>query len=1407
MKKTILSLFVIVLTMIVSMSFAQNPEIGAKIAVGNATCAPGQKADFPLTLKDSVDTVSAAILVVGLPGFAEIVQVIPGPSAPPDTKIEVVPITNTSAGKAYKIYAISDKAPFIANGDYAIVTIAVNQNAIAGEYPLAGISASIKKPGNVSPIQIPAEPGKLVVEGSIEPTPTQNPEEPTPTPAEPTPMPNGKINGIVTECTDLTVIIPIPNAEISAMKITENGEPAVPSVSFTTTTNEKGEFAIENMPQGIYIISAKKEGYEAQNKKAYVPAGVPVFVNICLPPIVEPSPTPTGTPEQKFGSLDGHVIACSSTDIVTPLKGVKVYAKTANIALTAGNVPTFTVYTDEAGYYNFKEIPAQSYIVYFYKQGYATNEQKIDVFQNENAVLDVCLTPVNVPTPTPTQIPSQFGALKGMVTDCAAESNAPGIAKVKVVAVYQPIIAEEKQSTTLQFITYTCLNGTYCFEKLPIGTYIVYFVKEGYGDAKIDTIVEPGATKIADICLNAEVPPEPTQTPEPTPVGVGGIHGFAVLPSSDSDTSATPVVDAVITLLRPIATNWNKFSIVADTKTDEKGEFLFENIEAGSYFIKAEKDGLHPSQKKIVVKPNVIKEIILAMHPIPEPTPTQPAPENGSLSGFVGAVASDNEVAPIEAANVYVYPPKWTQDKTLEPIASALTDAEGKYSIPSLTPGPILIVVEAINYEKQVRPSYIKPGAEKYEKFVLKPIAPPPVESYGDLSGIVFNVIPGTNPDDPVTTTILEGAKVEVYKPHNIFPKPPNPEEVVYTDAEGKFLVEGLEIGKYIVKISKETFKSEIRYIMINADQITFIPVALYTAPAPTPTPVEPEKGNIAGRVMESNADGATTQSIAQAMIVCVKNASEAESSSSTTSDGKPLPNIPGIPVKVTYSDSEGYYKLENIPVGEYTIICMAHKYMPYTNKATVIANETIDNPINLVRIQPSDNPGTLKGKVVTAIFDETSTHTKPTFEPVPGTTVTAYLITGEFNDQEPLTPAASAITDDAGTFVFESLQPGRYYVTGEKDGFEKSARMVLIKSDKETKVCLILKPANIEIPEGAEMDIADDDFGSDAEGWNFGTINQGNFAPVGEYSNNMLNITTKTNQGSFGFWQSPTGIINTIPGMIYKITVEVSSNLPDKSKAPIIRLRCNSNDLTQSDEFVITSVGEGALSPSADGIKYTFLFNPRDAGFTYPTADNDSFFSFDVINIDENDEANAVVSIKSIMVDSFLADSLKNKTVVAEHTFASGSEGWVTSGFGGLTAPVFEAKNGALTMTSANNVNTFGNWVGAEDISIEEGKLYEIVFRLSSNQIEGATVPVVRCRLSTYDQQEAIVKTITSVGDGDNSPTVIGKDYSLILKAQPTSTNFGIYLAVDMMNFSADDAADAVIYIENVAINSYDLP
>ena len=226
------------------------------------------------------------------------------------------------------------------------------------------------------------------------------------------------------------------------------------NTSFSTTTDNNGEYQITDVPVGVYSVKASKSGYES-----YTENNVQINKNQTTTLDFEISETGGGV-----GSIDGFV-----ADVInqTVIEGAYIVIEGTS----------FATYSSSEGIYFFENVPAGNYNITCTKNGYESQTINAEVIADDEISVDFLLLPEGS---------SNYGSISGIVT------NTDGEPIVNVV-----VQVEGYYNSSLTFE-----DGSYEIFAIPEGTYSLSFTKPGY-EAHIEenVVVTNGGTTTVDVQL------------------------------------------------------------------------------------------------------------------------------------------------------------------------------------------------------------------------------------------------------------------------------------------------------------------------------------------------------------------------------------------------------------------------------------------------------------------------------------------------------------------------------------------------------------------------------------------------------------------------------------------------------------------------------------------------------------------------------------------------------------------------------------------------------------------------------------------------------------------------------------------------------------------------------------------
>lgn len=294
---------------------------------------------------------------------------------------------------------------------------------------------------------------------------------------------------------------------------------------------------------------------------------------------------------------------------------------------------------------------------------------------------------------------------------------------------------------------------------------------------------------MAAVSLAATLAPSATaQNPAPVPPGV--LEGLVVVPSNTPTTPPTPVAEATVEVFPAVAPVPNP-PPVRRGLTDAHGRFRFEGLAAGSYIVRAFKEGVGAGHAMAQLTPMAGARVVITLMP---PPPPPPGPPPGVLEGMV--VLGSNTPTPIPPtpvadAIVRVFPAV-SPVPNPDPIRVGRSDENGRFRFENLRPGTYIVTAhkEGVGHGRTQATLTERHGAR-----VVVVIIPPPPPA-GVLQGVVFAATPaGPQP--------VPGATVLVFEIPATTPNPTPIREGI-TGKNGTFEFDEMKPGRYRVLAFKE---------------------------------------------------------------------------------------------------------------------------------------------------------------------------------------------------------------------------------------------------------------------------------------------------------------------------------------------------------------------------------------------------------------------------------------------------------------------------------------------------------------------------------------------------------------------------------------------------------------------------
>jgi len=240
--------------------------------------------------------------------------------------------------------------------------------------------------------------------------------------------------------------------------------------------------------------------------------------------------------------------------------------------------------------------------------------------------------------------------------------------------------------------------------------------------------------------------------------------------------------------------------------------------------------------------------------------------------------------------------------------------------------------------------------------------------SVGDIvlreAGQISGLVTSAETREPVAGALVTVTEIVL---DNTADQMPHPVRIDHTDATGSYTVSGLPVGDYLVSISADGFETASLKLSVTAGHTTTGDVAL--------TPGKPtEKGSMEGTVYLATPDG--QQIPLEGVLVRLARPEDPfpmrpMPAEALDANGSPVSIYPGARSMMpfdeiyTFTDKEGKYRLEGVPIGDYIAVAVRPGLEPDHKKVTITANEVTKLDFTLTLREPE--VGIIEGTVVNA--------------------------------------------------------------------------------------------------------------------------------------------------------------------------------------------------------------------------------------------------------------------------------------------------------------------------------------------------------------------------------------------------------------------------------------------------------
>jgi len=352
--------------------------------------------------------------------------------------------------------------------------------------------------------------------------------------------------------------------------------------------------------------------------------------------------------------------------------------------------------------------------------------------------------------------------------------------------------------------------------------------------------------------------------------------------------------------------------------------------------------------------------------------------------------------------------------------------------------------------------------------------------------------------------------------------------------------------------------------------------------------------------------------------------------------------------------------------------------------------------------------------------------------------------------------------------------------------------------------------PTPTPVPSPTPFIVIEYDFSDGDEGWTPSSIPESFTAPDFGWIQGALFITSR-DHNTVGFWDSPPEGIPVEENYLYRARYFISSNVPDRTLVPHIRLRSLSANIQRGDLLEISSNGDGRYSPNQDPRPYDLYFTPPLIS-SLNREKRTVRLSLDLVNLDTNDAPAGTVFLHKVRLERIDPKKLIFVSPMRSWNFEGPrSGGWVWNDIvEEFTPPLHYEKDGCLIMTGRDD-RTFGFWSAPEgSLTVRSRVLYRASWFITTDVQDASRVPGLRLRYNTRDFQSGASMEIYSNGAGSNSPTPTGSVYRHYYVPPPYPEPAGqnsLLLSFDMKSMDMHDDVSGSLKLNKVSIDLFEIP
>ncbi|MFS0766942.1 carboxypeptidase regulatory-like domain-containing protein [Peribacillus phoenicis] len=866
---------------------------------------------------------------------------------------------------------------------------------------------------------------------------------------------SGTIAGTITDPQEN----PITGNNLQLQVLNQNGQ-----LIKTVLANSDGTFIINGLAPGNYQVTVTAPNFATGSFSSTVISEQTTSLN----PVLLPNPATVN-------------VTVTSQDTGLPLAGAVVTAALPNGSVTGVGV------TDVNGFVSIENLPAQSLNLSVSADNFSSFSQAINLvpgqtintsvsLESQIGTLSGTIFDANTQRPIAGATVEVFDFTRGLITTAVTDAFGNFQVQNLSAGVYRFIASVQNYGSTVQESTIaanqqTVLNiflppnpgsiqGTIFNQQTgdpvsgasvtirqfsPTGPVIASASTDQNGQFTVDNLA-PGAytviasdsnfgTQSGSVFVSSNTESSITLSLTPSP---GAVQGTLT-----NSQTGEPLAGALIRIQD------NNGTIIREVQTNENGIYFADGLAPGNYSL----IGITPSFQRDTIGFNAATNTTTTVNLALSPNP-------GAITGRISDQQTGEALA---GASVQLFP-----SQGLFPIANALTDQNGNYTIIGLAPGEYIVAANASNYARGAVGAIVFADQSTVANIGL--IANP-----ATISGTVTST--GETPIPNASIRVIDLNEVVLGS--------------ALTDQNGSYVIGNLPPGSHTIIISADTFAGRLSGItLIPGDFLENINFVLTPNPGSLTGRVtnaqtgDPVAGAIsvvrltggtgviaANDVTDANGfyfitglapgtytvtvskTGFGTVSVGGIVFSGTTTAANLQLRANTGSISGVLTDLQGSPilgmntqvqvydqngslVKTLLAQSDGTYSVLDLLPGSYTLIITAPNFAAAMASAVVVSDQTTQTNISL-----SPNPAAVTGQVLNA----------GTGNVISGAVVTVTDINGII--------IASATSGIDGSFSIPNLPPATLLISASAQNFGADSKAILLSPGEEEATTLSLTP------------------------------------------------------------------------------------------------------------------------------------------------------------------------------------------------------------------------------------------------------------------------------------------------------------------------------------------------------------